>query len=84
MVIEGRIWNDGAWWLAESAIVDVRTQGRTRAGAVAMLADAIESLASQDGFKVSVRDVGDETVSIEANDPAALAAFVQRRQREVK
>lgn len=85
MLIAGRIWKDGAWWLAESEIADVATQGKTRTEAAAMLADAIESLANRPGFKVTVRDApsaGEGGVTLEANDSAALVALVLRRQRE--
>jgi len=30
MMIAGRLWKDGTWWLAESEIADVYTQGRSR------------------------------------------------------
>jgi hypothetical protein len=85
MLIAGRIWKDGQWWLAESAIADVMTQGKTRTEAAAMLADAVESLVNRPGFKVMVRDApsaGDGGVTLEASDPALLAALVLRRQRE--
>jgi hypothetical protein len=86
MMIAGRIWKDGSWWLAESEIADVITQGKTRTEAAAMLADAIESLVDRSSFRVTVRDApsaGDGGVTIEANDPAALVALVLRRQRQV-
>lgn len=84
MLIAGRIWKDGSWWLAESEIADVITQGKTRTEAAAMLADAIESLVDRSNFGITVRDApsaGDGGVTIEANDPAALVALVLRRQR---
>jgi predicted RNase H-like HicB family nuclease/DNA-binding XRE family transcriptional regulator len=83
MLIEGRIWKDGTMWLAESEIADVVTQGKTRTEAATMLADAIESLVNREGFKVTVRDESREmgTVTIAANEPAALVALVLRRQR---
>ena len=85
MMIAGRIWKDGSWWLAESEIADVITQGKTRTEAAAMLADAIESLVDRSSFRVTVRDApsaGDGGVTVEANDPAALVALVLRRQRQ--
>lgn len=83
MQISGRIWREGAWWIAESEIADVVTQGKTRTEAAAMLSDAIESLANRDGFSVSVRDVAgtDGNVAIEASDPAFFTAFILRRMR---
>lgn len=80
--IDGRIWKDGTWWLAESPIADVMTQGKTRSEAGMMLADAIESLVNVKGFKVTVSDVGGGDVRVEANDPAVLVALVLKRQRE--
>ncbi|HEY3745895.1 MAG TPA: helix-turn-helix transcriptional regulator [Gemmatimonadaceae bacterium] len=85
MMIAGRIWKDASWWLAESEIADVVTQGKTRTEAAAMLADATESLVDRSRFKVTVRDApsaGNGGVTIEANDPAALVALVLRRQRQ--
>jgi DNA-binding XRE family transcriptional regulator len=82
MLITGKIWKDGKDWLAESEIADVMTQGATRVDAGMMLADAIESLVDRKGFKVTVRYANNEgDVVIEANDPAALAALVLKRQR---
>ena len=49
-----------------------------------MLADAFETLIDRSGCKVTVTDDGraDGEVTIEASEPAALAAFVlQRRAR---
>jgi hypothetical protein len=86
MMIAGRIWKDGSWWLAESQIADVMTQGKTRTEAAAMLADAVESLVDRRGFRVTVRDApsaGDGGVMLDASDPAALIALVLRRQRQV-
>ena len=54
MMIAGRIWKDGSWWLAESEIADVITQGKTRTEAAAMLADAIESLVDRSSFSLSI------------------------------
>jgi hypothetical protein len=84
MMITGRLWKDGTWWLAESKIADVCTQGRSRKGAARMLADAFETLIDRPGCKVSVTDDGraDGEVTIEATEPAALAAFVLQRLRQ--
>lgn len=79
--LAGRVWKDGTWWLAECPTADVMTQGKTRTDACLMLADAIESLVHQDGFKVTVRDVGDDgAVVVESNDPFAIAELVLKRR----
>lgn len=84
MMIAGRLWKDGTWWLAESEIADVCTQGRSRKDTARMLADAFETLIDRPNCKVTVADRGraDGEVTIEASDPAALAAFVLQRLRQ--
>jgi predicted RNase H-like HicB family nuclease len=58
MMITGRLWKDGSWWLAASGIADVCTQGRSRKAAGRMLADAFETLIDRSGCKVTVTDGG--------------------------
>jgi hypothetical protein len=84
MMILGRLWKDGKWWLAESEIADVCTQGRSRKDAARMLADAFETLIDRPGCKVIVTDYGraDGEVSIEASEPSALVALVLQRLRQ--
>lgn len=84
MMITGRLWKDGTWWLAESEIADVCTQGRSRKAAARMLADAFETLLDRPSCKVTVTDSGraDGEVMIEASEPAVLAAFVLQRLRQ--
>lgn len=85
MMLIGRLSKEtGTWWAAEAPVAGVYTQGRSRRNAVAMLADAFESLINRPGFKVTVIDEGNgDQVLIEANEPAALAAYVLKYQREV-
>lgn len=84
MMLTGRIAKEkGVWWSAEAPVAGVYTQGRTRKDAAAMLADAFESLINRPGLKVTVTDLGgDGEVLVEANEPAALAAYVLKFQRE--
>ena len=84
MMLIGRLSKEaGTWWAAEAPVAGVYTQGRSRRDAAAMLADAFESLINRPGFKVTVIDDGGDQVLIEANEPAALAAYVLKYQREV-
>jgi hypothetical protein len=82
MMITGRLWRAGTWWLAESEIAGVCTQGRSRKHATLMLADAFETLIDRPSCKVTVTDCGraGSEVTIEASEPAALAAFVLQRR----
>jgi predicted transcriptional regulator len=84
MMLMGRLSKStGTWWAAEAPVAGIYTQGRSRKNAAVMLADAFEALINRPGFKVTVVDEGGESVAIEANEPAALAAYVLRYQREV-
>jgi hypothetical protein len=84
MMLIGRVSKPTrTWWAAEVPVAGVYTQGRSRKHAAAMLADAFESLINRPGFKVTVIDEGAEQVFITANEPAALAAYVLKYQREV-
>jgi hypothetical protein len=84
MMITGRLWKDGRWWLAESEIADVCTQGRSRKDAARMLADAFETLLDRPDCKVTVTDYGGTNgeVTVEASEPAALVALVLQRLRQ--
>jgi len=50
-MIAGRLWKDGTWWLAESAIADVCTQCQSRKAAAQMLEDAFETLLDRPGSR---------------------------------
>lgn len=84
MMLIGRIFRDGPGWSAHCDAVGVYTQGPTRRVAVANLAEAIEMQASRDGMKVTVTDLGNESVFVSANEPGLLAAEVLKNQREIR
>lgn len=54
MRLNGRVYKDGRFWLAEVPMLDAMTQGRTREEALAMVADLLESLVNSPGFAVQV------------------------------
>lgn len=89
MMLLGRLSKETATcWEAWAPAAGVYTQGRSRKDAAAKLADAFESLIRRPGFKVTVIDENiDEKneglVFIEANNPAALAAYVLKYQRKI-
>lgn len=65
----------------EVPILEVTSQGRSRSGALAMIADAIESLANRPGFKVAVHPGSGEYFEVGADDLATLTALLLRRAR---
>jgi len=81
MRLEGRVFKVGKSWAIEVPILGVVTQGKTKREAYEMIADAIESLVNKKDFKVQVHTSRGEYFEIQANDNAALIAFLLRRQR---
>ena len=82
MRLEGKIWKHGRHWLVEVPALDVMTQGRTRADALRMIADLVETMADEEGMSVDVHPGANGLLAIETSDAAALEAVVLRRQRE--
>ena len=83
MMITARIAKEeGIWWSAHCDIAGVFTAGKSRRDAMAMLADAFETIVNRTGFKVTVTALGgDGAVLVEANDHAQLFAIILRYQR---
>lgn len=82
MRLAGRVWKEGRHWLAEVPLLDALTQGRTRAGALRMLADLVETMADRGGLAVQVFPGHGDELEIGTSDVAALVAVMLRRQRE--
>jgi len=82
MRLDGRIWRDGRFWLAEVPLLDAMTQGRSEREAYRMIADLIETMANKRGFAVSVHPAGRHRFEIESSDVGTLVAVMLRRLRE--
>jgi len=83
MHFEALLRREGSWWLIEAPALDVMTQGRTRADACRMLAEAVELLADRQDLKVMVRAEGrGPTAILSASDPDVLIPLMLRRQRQ--
>jgi|SRR5215813_10160326 len=82
MRLTGRILKDGKFWLAEVAMLDATTQGRSRAEALRMVADLVETMANKRGLHVKVFSGARGTFEIGSDDAASLVALILRRQRE--
>lgn len=84
MRLEGRIFKSGKFWVAEVSILNISSQGLTRAEAFDMIADAIAGHVDVKGFKVDVRpDSNPVSFTVGANDMNRLMALVVKRQREM-
>ena len=80
--LAGKIWQNGEHWLVEVPVLDVMTQGNTRADALRMIADLIATMADEEGFSVAVNSGASGVITIEASNAGPLAAVMHRRQRE--
>src|SRR5690349_15485543 len=51
---EGNLLRDGRFWLAEIPLLDAMTQGRTRAEALNMISDWLETMVNRPDFRAEV------------------------------
>lgn len=84
MRFEGRVWQDGEFWLIEVPALEAMTQGRTKAEAYVMIKDLIETLANETGFEVEVEVISGDRFEVTANSAKTLVALLLRRQRETQ
>ena len=81
MVLEGKIWKDGGYWLIEIPALDLMTQGRSKKEAFLMLEDAVRTLVHRKRFRLKARPYDKMTFLVESNDEIALLALMLKRQR---
>jgi len=84
MYFTGKLQKDGKFWMVEVPELDLATQGRSKKEALKMIADAIETLANKNGFKITVESTGPKDFLVSSNEPARLMALFLKRQREAK
>jgi predicted RNase H-like HicB family nuclease len=82
MRFEGTLVRDGRFWLAEIPLLDAMTQGRTRAEALTMIGDWLETMVDRDGFRAEVHPRGKHEFEIGGSDVAAMTALLLRRRRQ--
>jgi len=89
MELEGRVWKEGKFWLAEVPSLDLMTQGKSRKNALDMILDVVMEL-MRDAFPEKVtKKFGlhlypyeKNLFGLEATDTRMLLALALRRQRE--
>lgn len=82
MRFPGTLTKDGKYWLVEIPALDALTQGRTKAEALSMAADLVETMADTRGFRATVHTTGRNSFELGANRLDTLVALLLRRQRE--
>ncbi len=81
MRFTGEIYKDGRFWLAEIPILDAMTQGHTRKEALEMVADMVETMANQEGFRVEVLLGSGGVFEVGSTDSKPLIALLLQRKR---
>ncbi len=82
MRFEGKLIRDGRFWLAEIPLLDAMTQGRTRAEALEMIADWLETMVNRKGFHAEVHSRGKREFEVSGSNAAAMTAVLLKRLRE--
>jgi predicted RNase H-like HicB family nuclease len=83
MRFEGSVVRDGRFWLAEIPLLDAMTQGRTRAEALKMIGDWLETMVNRADFRAEVHQVAKNQFEIAGSDVRAMTAVLLRRRREL-
>ena len=80
---EGTIWKSkrSRYWVAYIEGLDLSTQGTSRRNALAMVKDAIESMAQCKGFRVTVSPGARGTFSVGANHSKLWIGFLFQQLR---
>jgi len=81
MRFEGRLKQQGRFWLAEIPALDAMTQGRTRADALRMASDWLETMVNRPGFHADVYPKSKYEFEIGGSDVAGMTALLLRRRR---
>nr|BFD58926.1 hypothetical protein CKG001_10330 [Bdellovibrio sp. CKG001] len=84
MRVAGAITKTGKWWAVEIPLLDLQTQGATKAEAYEMAKDVVETMVNKKGFEVTVIPVGVHDFIVDTPDTRALMAFTLERRRLAK
>lgn len=80
MRFEGTVSRDGRFWLAEIPLLDAMTQGRTRAEALEMICDWLETMIDRADFRATIYPRGKNEFEVSGSHVGALTALMRRRQ----
>lgn len=81
MRFQGTLRKEGGFWLAEVAVLDAMTQGRSRKEALRMIADWIVTMVHRKGFAVEIQPVGRDVFEVSATDARRMISLLLQRQR---
>jgi hypothetical protein len=81
VIFQGTLRKEGRFWLAEVAVLDAMTQGRSRKDALDMIADWFATMVDRRGFKVEVEPTGHDRFDVYATDTRRMISLLLQRQR---
>ena len=81
MKLEGNIFKDGKFWLAEIPLLDLLTQGHSRKEAYVMAKDVVISALNKPTVKITLEKGPDDTFFISASDSRELIALMLKQLR---
>ncbi len=85
MYLEGKVYKDGKFWIAECESLDAMTQGRSKVEAIGMLKDWIQSALEDSEFDVEVVERAKSgNLAIAPTRAQPLIALMLQRTREKK
>lgn len=81
MLLEGKVYKDGSYWLIEVPFLDLMTQGKTKTEACDMLQDALRELLGKKSFKTKLYYSDKESFLLQTNYEELILALGLKRQR---
>ena len=82
MLLEGRVFKSGKFWLAEVPGLDYLTQGHTVKEVLGMVKDIVETGVDKKGFEAKVTPGFKGIFTVTSNDSKVLVAHMLRRLRQ--
>jgi DNA-binding phage protein len=82
MILSGKIWKNGAYWLIECQALDALTQGLTKKEAMDMMVDWVQTAIDKPDYKLQITDTGKGRFQMKFDDPRPILGLMVDRARE--
>lgn len=82
MILTGKLWKDGRYWLIECPALDALTQGFTKKEALKMMVDWVQTALDIPGFKIQIKEAGKGGFQMKFDDPKPILGLMIDRARE--
>jgi predicted RNase H-like HicB family nuclease len=81
MILVGKLWKDGRYWLIECPALDAMTQGLTKKEALEMMVDWLQTALGDSRFKVHIAESGKSGFQMRFDDPKPILGLMIDRAR---